>query len=606
MLITRICDPDYIPWQLHKDNASPRRPESLRMSDRYDLPIPVQPDWQGHYPCPPQHGSDNRFPRPFGDGRQLLDDFPRSHSTATGASSVKRDPNFRHSLRCSADSLGHGVAKRTSPAGDRLTCLDKTSDSGTAEPCPVSDCASRSSGPNNLRLVLSAETEGGHDQGRGRHEENKDAVMGDEGEMDGDDDDMGEGDSASRPQTMEERLAARRKMKRFRLTHQQTRFLMSEFAKQPHPDASHRELLSREIPGLSPRQVQVWFQNRRAKIKRLTADDRDRMVRMRAVPDGFDNVQALHSPYGAVHGLGLPVSSAADAPYGNPMLRPLLMDVRRQDEAYMSSSGLTPSFGAAELGPSSGMSSSDMMSSIPSVCNDRFGPSGHLHAPSRTTNPSLGQASSLDTLAHASKLGPRQMQGRDSMPRMASDALQSPLRASLSWKSDSFEYPHYPEANTASSGPERHRATYNAGQVGPAPDSAVGGFETPSYQGNYSSLQSSSQGRPRLRTSSASLHLNMDFRFRDAYRSPGAGPTNPSPYPSSVKPEGSMMYSALQTPGSLSAPSSTSPRRAPMGRVEGQTCPDSSPNDFGRGLQGGPTGRRSNTPMKDYFGSAPV
>jgi hypothetical protein len=46
------------------------------------------------------------------------------------------------------------------------------------------------------------------------------------------------------------------------LTHQQTRFLMSEFAKQAHPDAAHRERLSREIPGLSPRQVQVWFQNR--------------------------------------------------------------------------------------------------------------------------------------------------------------------------------------------------------------------------------------------------------------------------------------------------------------------------------------------------------
>lgn len=47
-----------------------------------------------------------------------------------------------------------------------------------------------------------------------------------------------------------------------RLTHNQTRFLMSEFARQAHPDAAHRERLSREIPGLSPRQVQVWFQNR--------------------------------------------------------------------------------------------------------------------------------------------------------------------------------------------------------------------------------------------------------------------------------------------------------------------------------------------------------
>ena len=47
-----------------------------------------------------------------------------------------------------------------------------------------------------------------------------------------------------------------------RLTHHETRFLLSEFARQPHPDAAHLERLAREIPGLTPRQVQVWFQNR--------------------------------------------------------------------------------------------------------------------------------------------------------------------------------------------------------------------------------------------------------------------------------------------------------------------------------------------------------
>lgn len=82
------------------------------------------------------------------------------------------------------------------------------------------------------------------------------------------------------PVTAAEIRAARRKMKRFRfarsyhssyrasqltpysLTHSQTRYLMSEFARQAHPDAAHRERLAREIPGLSARQVQVWFQNR--------------------------------------------------------------------------------------------------------------------------------------------------------------------------------------------------------------------------------------------------------------------------------------------------------------------------------------------------------
>ncbi|CAK7274204.1 hypothetical protein SEPCBS119000_006053 [Sporothrix epigloea] len=104
--------------------------------------------------------------------------------------------------------------------------------------------------------------------------------------------------------------AAAKKMKRFRLTHKQTRFLVSEFTKQPHPDAALRERFSREIPGLSARQVQVWFQNRRAKVKRMAADDHERMIKMRAVPVNFDNIQALHSPYGVAHNLCAPMTTA--------------------------------------------------------------------------------------------------------------------------------------------------------------------------------------------------------------------------------------------------------------------------------------------------------
>jgi hypothetical protein len=87
-------------------------------------------------------------------------------------------------------------------------------------------------------------------------------IEGDEIIMEEKDDDAEEPKDTDKPMTAAEIRAQKRKMKRFRLTHNQTRFLMSEFARQAHPDAAHRERLAREIPGLSPRQVQVWFQNR--------------------------------------------------------------------------------------------------------------------------------------------------------------------------------------------------------------------------------------------------------------------------------------------------------------------------------------------------------
>ncbi|KAI9373953.1 hypothetical protein BJX61DRAFT_351951 [Aspergillus egyptiacus] len=118
-------------------------------------------------------------------------------------------------------------------------------------------------------------------------------------DLNGDSDDDGAGSSAAddKKPSLDSKLE-KKKMKRFRLTHSQTRFLMSEFTRQAHPDAAHRERLSREIPGLTPRQVQVWFQNRRAKLKRLTSNDRERMLKSRALPDDFDTTQVLRTPFG--------------------------------------------------------------------------------------------------------------------------------------------------------------------------------------------------------------------------------------------------------------------------------------------------------------------
>ena len=55
--------------------------------------------------------------------------------------------------------------------------------------------------------------------------------------------------------------------KRRRLTSEETRVLATEFDKNPKPNAKTRNKLSVEIPGMTARAVQIWFQNRRQKWK---------------------------------------------------------------------------------------------------------------------------------------------------------------------------------------------------------------------------------------------------------------------------------------------------------------------------------------------------
>ncbi|OMJ25831.1 Homeobox protein HD-10 [Smittium culicis] len=57
--------------------------------------------------------------------------------------------------------------------------------------------------------------------------------------------------------------------KRYRLAPEQTRRLVEEFDKNAKPDSDTRKELGKELK-MSPRKVQIWFQNRRAKIKRET------------------------------------------------------------------------------------------------------------------------------------------------------------------------------------------------------------------------------------------------------------------------------------------------------------------------------------------------
>jgi hypothetical protein len=227
--------------------------------------------------------------------------------------------------------------------------------------------------------------------------------------------------------------AQKRKMKRFRLTHNQTRFLMSEFARQAHPDAAHRERLAREIPGLSPRQVQVWFQNRRAKLKRLTSDDRERMMRSRALPDDFDMTQALHSPFGAIHNVGSSLSSPAG--YSPTLsessgIRPLNFDALRR----MPGNNMSPSIGPGAFGGFNFTppQSNDGLSPVSPSGDSPFTTYSPTMDGQRRGNPFAGGVTSPSTFTSHPSI-PRLQGLQDTLRGSRPEGLTSPLRTTLSY-----------------------------------------------------------------------------------------------------------------------------------------------------------------------------
>jgi hypothetical protein len=407
---------------------------------------------------------------------------------------------------------------------------------------------------------------------------------------------------------------------------------MSEFAKQPHPDAAHRERLSREIPGLSPRQVQVWFQNRRAKIKRLTADDRERMIKMRAVPDDFDNVQALHSPYGAVHGLGAPMSSPIEfgtQQYGDAMLRPLMIDPRRPEgDEHMSPTSINPSsYGHMGFHPSGPMSSSDVMSPISPSSTDRYPYGSQVSTPlssaPRSANPFIGRHNSLDAAMHMNRQGYRPLQPlhlRDPMSRSRSEALQSPLRTSMSWKGESVDYTDMHHPSTSPTLSDRQSSLYQPGHTAGVYDANTyhGGVHLNAQPGMGYAGHAASQPRSRLRSNSANLPLNLDmgsnFRSHTAgVRSPGGVMSATRATPATSPFTTSSIYTTSYPPAPLTAPLefSNSVAAAPRANVQDYSAPQMSapitaPSDFSQALHGNMPGQHARTPMRESFGGGPM
>ncbi|KAF2687444.1 homeobox-domain-containing protein [Lentithecium fluviatile CBS 122367] len=334
-------------------------------------------------------------------------------------------------------------------------------------------------------------------------------------------------DKEKPPMTAAEIRAQKRKMKRFRLTHNQTRFLMSEFARQAHPDAAHRERLAREIPGLSPRQVQVWFQNRRAKLKRLTSDDRERMMRSRALPDDFDMAQALHSPFGSGHGLGTPLASPGayqpSFPEGN-MMRPLSIDTLRRGplDSHISPTGISPAFGGFTFTPP--QSATDTLSPVSAHGDSPFGfPSAPLDTSPRTSNPfSSSISTSPGYAAHHSI--PRLSLHADRIARSRAESLSTPLRASMS-------YTHSGHDNLTSNDTNNHMPYGIGYSYSPVP-----GF------------QASSSSRMRSFSSSVPRRIELSTHY-----TPNRGSTTPQtatfPYTSSP----------LITPQSFAMPQMSAP-----------------------------------------------
>ncbi|ENH64477.1 Homeobox-leucine zipper protein ROC3 [Fusarium oxysporum f. sp. cubense race 1] len=439
MLVTRQYETEHSRWPFSRYEAS-LTSTSPRMSNPYDVNVelPAPTSWQAQNPTTSHSGS--------GPAQQ--------HQSRNEASRLSL-------MRHPAENRGNALGIHMRPGATQITFVPPSRQTNDLSSTQSSQGA-RIDSPQ------------------------------DEEEDDLDDDDMLDGEAEHSAQTPAERAAARRKMKRFRLTHQQTRFLMSEFAKQPHPDAAHRERLSREIPGLSSRQVQVWFQNRRAKIKRLNADDRDRMIKMRAVPEGFDNVQALHSPYGAVHGMNAPMPSPGHfntQSYAQHMIRPLIVDGRRHDTSeHASPTAMTPGFGGMGYSPAGSLTSSGLASPLSPAPSDRYPYGGHFTAPltgsPRTSHP-FAQHHGLGTPVEIHRSSPQPIPPpllRDPLCRARSESSQSPLRPNMPWKGDAGDY-SYRGTNTSPNLSDRHPSIYHPAPLS-NPSIAMSGYDANSVPGS--------------------------------------------------------------------------------------------------------------------------
>lgn len=189
--------------------------------------------------------------------------------------------------------------------------------------------------------------------------------------------------------------------------------------------------------------------HRRAKLKRLTSDDRERMLKSRSLPEDFDMTQVLYSPYGSQPPPGAPLASPNNFFSNHPeagALRPLVIEnmKRSVDDDYVSSP-LSPSstYGNCFAPSGTGATSNDNISPV-SAASDRaafFASLSNSQTSSpRTSNPFTRSSSFSAAYPRANHPQIPRLQLHDRVSRSRAESLGSPLRTSISYTGNPLDY----------------------------------------------------------------------------------------------------------------------------------------------------------------------
>lgn len=180
------------------------------------------------------------------------------------------------------------------------------------------------------------------------------------------------------------------------------------------------------------------------------------MIQMRAVPGGFDNIQALHHPYGAAQrDIVAPQQNLGDQQFAPHPRRPLVSDATKTEVGERpSSGGMAPAFDGSGFDPTS--VSNISMSTENSASSNRYNPFGE-HESSLSDRINYASLYSMNQnrlsgMLHSDQQGvvARQDLGHgEPYSRRHSDTTHSPPWRTLPVKGKEPEYPGFQPDNSS-------------------------------------------------------------------------------------------------------------------------------------------------------------